>query len=581
MMNEPLTEAPERIARTARKEALAAAIPWWKRTTVYQIYPRSFADANGDGIGDLPGVIGRLDYLRGLGVETLWLSPFFESPQADFGYDISDHRAIAPEFGTLSDVRRLIDEVHARGMKIVFDMVLNHTSDQHPWFRASRMDRASPLRDHYIWRDGRGRDGRRPPNNWKSILGGSGWHRDEGTGQWYWASFLPFQPDLNYRNPVVKAAMLDVVRHWLGQGVDGLRLDIFNALFKDASFADNPFSFRPVPSEKNPHGFFQRYEHTLDHPDTIAFATELRQVVDEHTDPPRFLVGEVFGDPEMLRRYCGEEASALHLVFLFESMTTPFSGKAVRGLISDFERAFPEPFSPTYVFGNHDRPRFIQRLGAHEAKAKLVAALQLTVRGVPFIYYGEEIGMGHHEIPLHEGLDPVAARYRFVPRWLVGFLRKRGILLNRDECRLPMRWDAGPNAGFAPPSATPWLPVHAASPTTNVAAQEGDPGSLLSCYRSLLALRRAEPALQAGALSLHEAGRNPPDVVAYRRTLGAGADRSFADVFLNFGRRSAVVEVPDPQGRAVWSTRGVATRPAEARCALEPYEGVVVLSPDP
>jgi len=572
----------ENGAPLAETAASGADLPWWKRTTVYQIYPRSFADSNGDGIGDLPGILGRLDYLQDLGVETLWLSPFFESPQADFGYDISDHFAIAPEYGTRDDVRRLIDELHARGMKIVFDMVLNHTSDQHPWFRASRQDRGSPLRDHYIWRDGRGKDGRSPPNNWKSILGGSGWHRDEATGQWYWASFLPFQPDLNYRNPVVKAAMLDVVRHWLKEGVDGLRLDIFNALFKDASFADNPFSFRPVPSEKNPHGFFQRYKHTIDHPDTIAFARELREVVDEHTDPPRFLVGEVFGDPETLRRYCGEAASALHLVFLFESMTTPFSGKAVRRLIAEFERAFPEPFSPTYVFGNHDRPRLIHRFGAPEtrdAKAKLIATLQLTVRGVPFIYYGEEIGMGHHEIPLHEGLDPVAARYRFVPQWAVGFFRRRGILLNRDECRRPMQWDGGPNAGFAPASATPWLPVHPESGTTNVAAQERDPGSLLTCYRSLLALRRAEPALQGGALHLHEEGRTPSDVVAYRRIVGAPGDRTFADVFLHFGPKRVSVDVPDFEGRAMWSNRLDETRPAEARLTLEPYEGVVVLSP--
>ena len=564
----------------------APALPWWKRTTVYQIYPRSFADSNGDGIGDLPGVIGKLDYLQRLGVETLWLSPFFESPQADFGYDISDHFAIAPEYGTLSDVRRLVDEVHARGMKIVLDMVLNHTSDQHPWFRESREGKGSARRDWYIWRDGRGKDGRSPPNNWKSILGGSGWHRDEASGQWYWASFLPFQPDLNYRNPVVKKAMLDVVRHWLREGVDGLRLDIFNALFKDASFADNPFSFRPVPSEKNPHGFFQRNVHTIDHPDTIAFARELREVVDEHTDPPRFLVGEVFGDPEMLRRYCGEEARSLHLVFLFESMSVPFSGKAVRKLIREFESAFPEPFSPTYVFGNHDRPRFIHRLGAHQAKAKLIATLQLTVRGVPFVYYGEEIGMGHHEIPLHEGLDPVAARYRFVPQWLVGFFRKRGILLNRDECRLPMQWDDGPNAGFAPASATPWLPVHPESPTTNVAAQEEDPESLLRCYRSLLALRRAEPALQAGALTILEGPGIPGDVVAYQRGAvgggdgngeGAGVEGAGVEVYLNFGRRPVEIEVADPGGRRVWSSSRGELRPAEARCAIQGYEGVVVV----
>jgi alpha-glucosidase len=231
--------------------------PWWKQTTVYQIYPRSFADGNGDGIGDLHGILGKLDYLHALGVETLWLSPFFASPQADFGYDISDHFSIAPEYGSLEECTRLIDEVHARGMKIVFDMVLNHTSNQHPWFLESRRARSSPRRDDYIWRDGRLPRGGAPPNNWRSMLGGSGWHYDESTEQWYWASFLPFQPDLNYRNPEVKRAMLDVVRHWLARGVDGLRLDIFNAIYKDASFADNPFSLRPVPSEDNPHGFFQ------------------------------------------------------------------------------------------------------------------------------------------------------------------------------------------------------------------------------------------------------------------------------------------------------------------------------------
>jgi oligo-1,6-glucosidase/alpha-glucosidase len=558
----------------------AAGIPWWKRTTVYQLYPRSFADHDGDGIGDLPGIIGRLDYLRDLGVETIWLSPFFESPQADFGYDISDHLAIAPEYGTLEDVKRLIDELHARGMKIVFDMVLNHTSNQNPWFLESASSRESPKRDWYIWRDGRGPGGRKPPNNWRSMVGGSGWHWHEPTGQWYWASFLPFQPDLNYRNPVVKKAMLDVVRHWLRLGVDGLRLDIFNALFKDASFADNPFSFRPVPSERNPHGFFQRHTHTIDHPDTIAFAAELRKVVDEFDDPPRFLVGEVFGDPTTLRRYCGEEANALHLVFLFESLRTAFRGPAVRSLIEQFERAFPEPFSPTYVFGNHDRPRFIHRLGEHRDKAKLIAALQLTVRGVPFVYYGEEIGMSHHEIPLHEGLDPVAARYRFVPQWLANFLRKHGILLNRDECRLPMQWDSGPNAGFAPASATPWLPMHPRSRENNVAAQERDPESLLRCYKSLLSLRREHVALQVGSLELLSARRLPPDVVGYRRSFGEGRSRDTVDVLLNFGRKEVEIDIPDHEQRAVYSNRRGETRPAQAVYKLAPYEGVALLAPD-
>jgi alpha-glucosidase len=303
-------------------------VPWWKRTTTYQIYPRSFADANGDGIGDLRGIIGKLDYLQTLGVETLWLSPFFESPQTDFGYDITNHHAIAPEYGSLDDCRELIADVHARGMKIVFDMVLNHTSAEHPWFVASRSSRDHPMRDFYIWREGRRPHGKAPPNNWRSMLGGSGWRYDPHTEEWYFASFLGFQPDLNYRNPRVKAAMLEVVRHWLGEGVDGFRLDIFNAIFKDESFRDNPFSWRPVPSEDNPHGFFQRQRHTIDHPDTIAFARELRGVVDEFCDPPRFLVGEVFGDASTLRRYCGEAAEGLHLVFLFKAMQMRFAGRS-------------------------------------------------------------------------------------------------------------------------------------------------------------------------------------------------------------------------------------------------------------
>jgi oligo-1,6-glucosidase/alpha-glucosidase len=552
-------------------------VPWWKRTTVYQIYPRSFADSNGDGIGDLQGIVDRLDYLHALGVETLWISPFFASPQADFGYDVSDHLGVAPEYGGLEDVRRLVDETHARGMKIVFDLVLNHTSDHHPWFLESRRAKESEKRSFYLWREGRKPGGRAPPNNWKSMLGGSGWHYDEPSGEWYWASFLPFQPDLNYRNPEVKQAMLGVVRHWLTQGVDGFRLDIFNAIYKDASFDDNPFSIRPVPSEHNPHGFFQHHRHTLDHPDTLAFARELRAVCEEFGDPPRFLVGEVFGDAETLRRYCGEDADGLNLVFLFQTMRTPFTAPAMRALIEELERAFPEPFTPTYVFGNHDRPRFIHRLGEHRDKAKLLATMQLTVRGVPFIYYGEEIGMRHREIPLCEGRDPVAARFRFVPQWLARRLQRFGILLNRDECRLPMQWHHGPNAGFAPSHAEPWLPVHPDVAEINVAAQERDPESLLNCYRRLLSLRRESRALSAGRLELHDAARLPRDVVAYRRVHGEGTAEQAVDVYLNFGRRPVVLDLRGKEGRVLVSNRRGEARAAAPEHELGPYEGVLVL----
>ena len=551
-------------------------MPWWKKTTVYQIYPRSFADTNGDGIGDLQGIIGKLDYLRSLGVETLWLSPFFQSPQADFGYDISDHFAVAPEYGSLDDCYQLIQQAHARGLKIVLDMVLNHTSDQHPWFLQSRSSRISPKRDWYIWRDGRKPGGKAPPNNWRSMVGGSGWRYDETTEQWYFASFLGMQPDLNYRNPVVKAAMLDVVRHWLRAGADGLRLDVFNALFKDESFRDNPFSWRAVPSEDNPNGFFQRHRHTIDHPDTIAFAQELRAVVDEFSDPPRFLVGEVFGPAAQLRQYCGEAADGLHLVFLFQTLRTRARGRALRALITDLEQAFPEPFSPTYVYGNHDRPRSIHRVRRHLDKAKLLAALQLTVRGVPFIYYGEEIGMENHHIPLHEGLDPIAARFGFAPRWLVGWMRRHGVLLNRDECRTPMQWTDAPGAGFSPEGVTPWLPVHPSSHTINVMAQEKDPESLLSCYRRLLALRREQPALQAGALEWIDDRQLPRAVVAFRRVLRDDVNARPVEVFLNFGKRAVAVPLTANPRRKIVSNLGGQRHEADERCIVRGFEGIVV-----
>jgi oligo-1,6-glucosidase/alpha-glucosidase len=555
-----------------------AEVPWWKRTTVYQIYVRSFADANGDGIGDLRGILGKVDYLHDLGVETIWLSPFFQSPQADFGFDISDHFAIAPEYGKMSDFRELCREVHARGMKIVLDMVLNHTSERHAWFEESRSSRDARRRDWYIWRAGRRPGGKAPPNNWRSMLGGSGWRYDPPTDQWYYASFLSCQPDLNYRNPETKAAMLGVVRHWLEEGVDGLRLDIFNAIFKDESFADNPFSFRAVPSEESPHGFFQRHAGTIDHPDTIAFARELRSVVDEFDDPPRFLVGEVVGDARLLRRYCGEAADGLHLVFLFKTLRTRLTGPAMRRTIDEFERSFPDPFSPTYVLGNHDRPRFAHRAHNEPEMAKLVATLQLTVRGVPFIYYGEEIGMENHDIPLHEGLDPVAVRFGFVPPRIVAWLRRRGILLNRDECRTPMQWDAGPNAGFAPEAARPWLPVHPKSSMLNVEAERRDPQSILNCYRQLLALRRQEPALQAGTLQWLDNLGLPDAVVAYRR-VREGASRHSVDVFLNFSRREVELDLSVQSKRQLFSSRGCTRRDVPRTLRLAAHEGVVLFDP--
>jgi alpha-glucosidase len=545
--------------------------PWWKSTTVYQIYPRSFSDANGDGIGDLAGIIERLDYLKDLGVETLWLSPFYKSPQADFGYDISDHLAIAPEYGSLEDCRRLIDEIHQRGMRVVFDMVLNHTSDRHPWFLESKGSRDNGRRDFYIWRRGKGSA---PPNNWRSMLGPGGWHFDPQTEEWYWASFLPFQPDLNYRNPAVREAMLDVVRHWLEWGVDGLRLDVFNALYKDASFADNPRSARPFPTEDNSEGFFQRPLHTLNHPDTIAFARELRAVVDTFHTPPRFLVGEVFGPSDLLRQYVGgDDPDGLHLVFLFKAMRARFTARGFRELIDEFERSFPHPFHPTYTFGNHDRPRSIEKLGRDPDKARLLALLQLTVRGVPFIYYGDELGMPQLRIPPRHGKDPVANRFRWMPGWLARQLNRHGILLNRDECRPPMAWAPGINAGFSSASATPWLPLHPESDRFNVEVQDRDPGSLLNTYRRLLLLRRQLPALHRGELELAPTDQHPSSVLSYVRTAG---EDDVATVLLNFSDRPAKVDLRPHTAQWLVSTHSSEAEAAVPRRELRPFEGIVL-----
>lgn len=549
-----------------------ASLPaaWWARTTVYQVYLRSFFDSNGDGIGDLRGLIEKLDYLRDLGVETLWICPFYQSPQRDVGYDISDYEAVSPDYGTLSDVRRLVDETHARGMRIVADMVLNHTSDEHAWFRASRSSRDNPKRDFYIWRDGKEPFGKAPPNNWRSILGPRGWHWDEGTGQWYWASFLPFQPDLNYRNPAVREAMLNVVRRWLAFGFDGLRLDIFYALFKDEAFRDNPPSLRPLPSDSEVDGFFQSYRHVLHHPDTKAFARTLRAVVDEFSDPPRFMVGEAFGQPGVLRSYC-EGGDGLHTIFLFKAMQTAFTAEAFRELILEFEREMPAPLVPTWVFGSHDRCRRATRRGGHPEQEKLCAALQLSARGIPFIYYGEEIGMRDLLLPLATGKDPVGHMYSFLPAPAVRLLLEQtGMLLNRDGCRTPMAWSAEANAGFCPPEAEPWLAVHPAKQVINVEAEERDPASILRCYRKLLRVRKERPSLQSGSIVLLEASALPKEVLGYRREL----DGDCVDVLLHFDGVTRLVPLPEPTKKVIFSSYPEPSPIQNGAIVMRPYEAL-------
>lgn len=462
-------------------------IPWYHNTTIYQIYPRSFMDSNGDGIGDLQGIIQKLDYLKDVGFEAIWVSPFFASPQRDFGYDVSDYLSIAPEFGTLGDALQLIEETHRRGMRIVFDLVLNHTSDQHPWFLESRSSRENPKANWYLWRD--------KPNNWHSMTGGSGWHYAPERGQYYWCSYLPFQPDLNWRNPEVKQTMFDIARFWLAKGVDGYRLDIFNTIYKDTEFWNNPFAFKLAPAPNDPSGFLQKAKYSQDQPESFELAGEFRKVCDEFGDI--LTVGEVAAARKIVRQYAGETTNdRLTLVFDFEMLQFKFTADYFRKLIEDIEKHFPPPFMPVYVFSNLDKRRSIHRLGNDFRKAKLLAMLQLTTRGVPCMYNGEEIGMTNLRLPFKTALDPIPRKYAFAPRFIFDLL---DVTVNRDEVRTPMQWSATKNAGFSSAEKT-WLPVHPNHTTINVENEGRDEASLLNTAKRLLKFRRNNISIQEGSL---------------------------------------------------------------------------------
>jgi alpha-glucosidase len=528
-MCDPTGQIPR---RTERKDALTSQTPWWRKTTIYQVYPRSFADSNGDGIGDLQGILSRLDYIKDLGFETIWISPIMSSPQGDFGYDVSDYTNIAPEYGTLAQAEELIRAVHAREMRILFDLVLNHTSIQHPWFQESRSSRDNPKRDWYIWRDGRGN---RPPNNWVAIPGGSGWHYDPATDQYYYASFLPFQPDLNWRNPEVKRAMLDVVRFWLDKGVDGFRLDIFHSIYKDKHFRDNPFSFHYIPVDDRA-GFFQGWVYTLNQPEVFDLALELRSLLDGYS-PERILVGEVFGSDENVKKFLGDGQDGLHLVFLWDLLNLKGRAGYLREVIRRYEGQYPEPYLPVYVLGNHDRKRVISHVAGDPRIARLLAVFQLTVRGVPVTYYGEEIGMPDGDLPRASSLDPIGQKYRHIPKFVADML---GLYINRDGCRTPMGWDAGPNAGFCSAGVTPWLPVHPGYRSINVELQRRDGGSILNTYKRLLQLRRELATFQTGSLQVLEAPAIDPDLLVYTRQ---GGDQTVL-VVINFSVRTIAFRNP-------------------------------------
>jgi alpha-glucosidase len=450
---------------------------WWQTGVIYQIYPLSFADGNGDGYGDLAGILGKLDYLKWLGVNAIWISPIYPSPLADYGYDVSDYKGIHPLFGTMEDFDRLLAACHERGLKLILDYVPNHTSDQHPWFVESRSSRNNPKRNWYLWKDpGRHNEA---PNNWLSVFGGRAWEWDENTRQFYCHSFLKEQPDLNWRNPEVQEAMLDVMRFWLDKGVDGFRVDALWHVIKDGKFRDNPLDPEYVEDEMSPY-YRLIPMYSGGQPELQEIVALMRRVTQEYAE--RVLIGEMDLPVEELVRYYGQDGSAgIHLPYNSQLIRLRWHATDIFAGINTYEASLPAFAWPNWVLGNHDKPRVASRVGPEQAK--IAALLLLTLRGTPTMYYGDEIGMEDVNVPKEETRDPVAKAFP-------------GIRLGRDPGRTPMQWSAEPNAGFS--SGQPWLPIAEDYEQMNIEKQKQDDGSLLAFYRRLLELRQKEPALQIG-----------------------------------------------------------------------------------
>lgn len=539
-----------------------ATLQWWQTGVIYQIYPRSFQDTNGDGVGDLPGITARLDYLAGLGVAAIWISPFYPSPMKDFGYDVADYTGVDPIFGTMEDFDTLLREAHARGLRVILDFVPNHSSDEHPWFLESRESKSNEKRDWYLWHNPLppGDDWKpapeRYPNNWMSHFGGPAWEWDEKTEQFYLHSFLKEQPDLNWRNPKVREAMYGAMRFWLEKGVDGFRMDVLWLVIKDAEFRNNP----PNPEY---HGGMHDFASTLpvynsNRPETHEVVAEMRGLLDSYgpTLPEaadtskatstlelksarshRVLIGEIYLPLPDLVKYYGipaksgptqpvapetPELNGANLPFNFHLIQTEWKASAIAEIIRRYEQLLPPGGWPNYVLGNHDQPRLASRVGAKQAR--VAAMLLLTLRGTPTMYYGDELGMQDVPIAPDQVQDPAEKN-------------EPGKGRGRDPERSPMLWVDAPNAGFTAPNATPWLPLESDWETKNAATQRGDMKSMLTLYRSLLALRRRHDTLHAGAISDVAAEGN---VLRYvRRGLPDGESTDF-QVLLNLGDEIAM-----------------------------------------
>ena len=511
---------------------------WWKKAVFYQIYPRSFKDSSGNGIGDLQGIIEKLDYLndgteKSLGIDAIWFSPFFVSPQKDYGYDIADYCSINPEYGTMDDYDQLVTECHRRGIRVMLDLVVNHTSEDHEWFKQSRSSIDNPYRDWYIWKNGRRKN--KPPNNWKSLFAGSAWTKDHTTGQYYLHSFLKEQPDLNWFNPQVREAIYKVLHFWLQKGADGFRLDVAHTYCKDETFADNP----PVYKRVNLKGTLPLKDRSLEmvllnllgvpkfhHPETHLILQRFRKILNLY--PEKTSVGEIQSeDPAVVASYYGNNNDELHMNFYLElAQNKKWKAKTFQKYIDLWENLLPSWAWPAYTFSNHDVIRAISRFGkgnSSDDKARILAMMLLSLRCTPFIYYGEEIGMKFLNLPLKERKDPVGIRYYpFQP--------------GRDGARTPMQWDGGEKGGFT--TGEPWLPLGPEAEKRNVEMQDKDPSSLLNFYRRMIHLRKNCLPLQEGSYrSLQKIV--PQDCYAYKREWR----EEMIIVALNFGNRFQKIDL--------------------------------------
>ena len=568
----PLGIRPAPLApRPAPPAQRPVSSPWWSSAVVYEIYPRSFQDSDGDGVGDLKGIEQRLDYLERLGVDAIWLTPIYPSPQADFGYDISDFTAIDPIYGTLADFDHLVAAAGRRQIRVLMDLVLNHTSDQHPWFVESRASRTNPRREWYVWRDGkRAADGRVvPPNNWVNRIEQSPWEWDEQTRQYYYHYYDPRQPDLNWRNPQVEAAMLQAAKFWLDRGAAGFRLDAINTLFEAEDLADAPKL--PGTNEYGEPSLSMVRQRNL--PEVHDVLRSLRRFIDPFPGQP-VLIGEIYtgSTKELAAWYGTPERPELQLPMNTNvGFLNKLDASEFRRLLAESDESFARAL-PLYVFDNHDRPRSWDRYGDgqhNDAVARMLAAILLGTRASALVYQGQEIGMVTATPTRKEDVRD--------PRGLAGWPREKG----RDGERTPMQWNGSTGAGFTT-SSRPWLPIPTTSATTNVAAEERDDASLLNWYRRLILLKRTDPVVHDGSMTLLD--RDTQKVLAWVRTDRDESRRAAPVVFAcNMSATATTIDIAAelrnlgyaPSVRRILLSSGGASLSPGARIVLPPFSTFV------